>query len=321
MQQAQTPPLDRVPPRRSGRSGLHVPALTLGLGRGPHRPVRDLRTLVRAAMDLGVSSFDVTSPSHDRDSLFEEAGQAFQPWGRRRAELVLSARIGQGTYPRALRGYGSRQQIMSGLDTLLQRSSLTYLDVLYVHRNDPGTPLEETVSALADVVRQGKALYAGLSAVSPALLVQAHTLMTEYDAPAASCQVSYSLMDRWAERTVLSTCREQQVGVVACAPLAHGALSPTGQGSSPRRHALLRALTYIAASRGQSVEQLALSWALHDSRVTSALVSTSDPGHLGELHKATCRTAFTPTELAAIDACCPPPAPHSATHPLREEPQ
>ncbi|MGH3801859.1 MAG: aldo/keto reductase, partial [Pseudonocardiaceae bacterium] len=194
-------------------------------------------------------------------------------------------------------------------------------DVLYVHRIDPGTPLEETVGAMVDVVRQGKVLYVGLSAVSPAVLVQAQRLLTEYDAPAAGCQVSYSMMDRWAERTLLGTCREQQLGIIACAPLAHGALSTIGRGSSAGRQALLRALKHVAISRGQSVEQLALSWALRDPHVASGLVSTSDPEHLVELHEATRRTEFSAMELAAIDACCPPPTPHHSTAPAVEEPE
>lgn len=308
MTQAEIAHLDRVPPRRSGRSGLHLPVLTLGLSRGPHRPAPNLKTLVRTAATIGITSFDITSPSHDRDGIFEAAGQALYPWRRRRAELTVSARIGQGTYPRALHGYGSRQQILSGLDSLLQRSSLTYLDVLYAHRIDPATPLEETVGALADIVRQGKAHYVGLSAVSPHTLLQAATLLTEYDTPAAACQISYSLLDRYAEPDLMETCRAQQWGIIACAPLAHGALSPQGGGFSAERQALLRALDYIAATRNQSVEQLALSWTLRDRHITSSLVTTSDPEHLIQLHKATQKTHFTATERAAIDACCPAPA-------------
>ncbi|MEV6576341.1 aldo/keto reductase [Streptomyces sp. NPDC051577] len=309
MQQVANPPLDSVPPRRSGRSGLRIPVLTLSLGRGSHRSYVDLQTLVRTAISLGVSSFDITSPSHDRGDLFTEVGRAFAPWDRRRAEMVVSARIGQGTYPRAIHGHGSRQQLLPGLDSLLRRSSLTYVDVLYLHRTDPDTPLEEAVGALADVVRQGKALYVGFSAVSPTVLRRAQALLTEYDTPAVGCQFSYSLLDRWAEQSMLVACREQQLGVIACAPLAHGALTPLGQGSSPVRRALLKALDYVAAPRSQSVEQMALSWALRDPNVASALVSTSDPEHLTQHHEATHQTDFSATVLAAIDDRCPPPAP------------
>lgn len=293
-----------VPFRRSGTSGLHLPVLSAGLGQSARGPQRCLRAVVRQVMEVGINSFDITAPSAAAEDLHDEAGYAFAPWLGRREEILVTARIGVGTRPRAFGGFSSRWQIMAGLDGLLRRTGLGHLDILYVHRFAPDTPVEETTAALADAVRQGKALYAGLSALAPVELVRANALLTELGVPAVSYQASYSLIDRWAENHMFDVLGEQGLGATACAPLAHGLLTTPRASGPGRRTALLMALARIAAARGQSVEQLAVSWALRDPRVTSVLLTSGDPGHLATAVDAVWHTRFAESELDALDACC-----------------
>lgn len=302
----------RMPYRRSGKSGLHLPMLSVALGHGPQRSASPLRPVVRKAFQLGISAFDITLSSGVGLNLAEEIGFALAPWQARREDFTISARIGLGTRPGPLHGFGSRWQILAGLDGLLRRTGLDYIDVLYMHRRDSGTPLEESTSALADAVKQGKILYPGLSSLAPATVVRANGLLAQLGTPAVAFQGSYSLLDRWAEDGLLDVLNCQGIGSMACAPLAHGLLTSTGVPRSPSgrggKQPILEALTHIGSSRNQSVEQMAVSWALRDPRVTSALITTTSPQHLTSLHEAVHHTDFTPSELAALDACCPSPA-------------
>ncbi|MFE3584880.1 aldo/keto reductase [Streptomyces vinaceus] len=266
---------------------------------------------MQQAVEAGLISIDITVPFARSEDFYDELAFALAPWLSRREELLVSARIGLGTRPRPITGFSSRWQILAGLDALLHRTGLRYLDILYVHRLAPTTPVEETVDALADTVRQGKALYLGLSALPPSSVVQVNALLTEVGVPPVAYQASYSLMDRWLEQHALGVLNEQGLGATACAPLAHGLLKTReeshGRDPSGSRRAIVAALSIIARSRGQSVEQLAVSWALRDPRVTSALFTTTDPRHLTSLCEAATQTAFTPTELDALNACCPAP--------------
>ncbi|MEU7183683.1 MULTISPECIES: aldo/keto reductase [Streptomyces] len=298
-----------LPHRRSGRSGLHLPLLTLGL-----RPSPDFPSLLRHALQSGITAFDATPRHTSYGSPTEgEIGRALGVWRAERPDLVISARIGLATGPGPLDGFGSRKHILSTLDRVLRRIGLDHLDILYAHRYDPTTPLEETMGALASAVHQGKALYTGISGYAPAPAGQAAGLLRGLGAPAVACQASYSLLNRWVEEGLLDILDEHGIGCIACAPFHHGDLprlaplwpSPL-DARSPRGHG--DELSDLAAARGQSIAQLALSWTLRDPRITSALLTTSCPAHLLESSHATRNLTFTPAELIALDACCPPDA-------------
>ncbi|WDO11207.1 aldo/keto reductase (plasmid) [Streptomyces murinus] len=297
--------------RRSGRTGLHLPMLSLGLGRGRHRTPIALPSLVRKALELGINSFDITAPYRRSHEFYAEVRSAFSACQPKREEFFVSVRIGLGTGPLPFAGYSSRRQLLAGVDGLLRDTALDYVDILYLHRLDPQTPLTEATTALADAIRLGKALYPGLSAFSGRALTEANAVLTSHGTPAAALQVSYSLMDRWAEEGLLDTLAIQGIGGVACAPMAHGQLT-TGRkrgrfmpGSKART---IETLTQLAAARGQTLEQLAISWALRDQRISSALLTTTDHSHLAAVCEAVHHTDFTAEELVAFDACCPIPA-------------
>ncbi|MGY9067002.1 aldo/keto reductase [Streptomyces sp. CAS3] len=312
-------PSNRTQYRRSGHTGLHLPVLSVGLGRGPQRAPVALPSLVRAALESGINSFDITAPYRKAHEFYAEVRSAFAACQMRREEFFVTARIGLGTGPLPFAGFSSRRQLLAGIDGLLRDTELNYVDVLYVHRLDSQTPPTEATTALADTIRLGKALYPGLSAFSGRALTEAHSMLTEHGAPAAALQVSYSLMDRWAEEELLETTSRQGIGTVACAPLAHGQLTTRARGrfTPGSRQRTMETLTQLAAARGQTLEQLAISWALRDQRIVSALLTTTDHSHLTMACEAARRTDFTAEELTALDACCPAPA--STILPASEE--
>ncbi|MFI1167495.1 L-glyceraldehyde 3-phosphate reductase [Streptomyces sp. NPDC020801] len=315
-----------MPYRRTGRSGLKLPALSLGLWHnfGPDRPVATQRAILRRALDLGVTHFDLANnygpPPGAAESALGEALKAdLAPY---RDELVISTKAGYLMWPGPYGEWGSRKYLLSSLDQSLKRLGLEYVDIFYSHRPDPGTPLEETMGALHSAVRQGKALYAGVSNYSAEQTREAARILGELGTPLLIHQPRYSMLDRRPEEQgLLDTLEELQVGSIAYSPLEQGLLTaryldgiPEGSraaGDSPflgsdavtgELVGRLRALEEIAKSRGQSLAQMALAWVLRGGRVTSALVGASSPQQLEDSVAATRNLDFDAEELARIDA-------------------
>ncbi|MBO8193815.1 L-glyceraldehyde 3-phosphate reductase [Streptomyces oryzae] len=289
--------------RRTGRSGLKLPAISLGLWHnfGDDRALATQRAILRRAFDLGVTHFDLANnygppPGSAELNFGRIFAQDFRPY---RDELVISTKAGYLMHPGPYGEWGSRKYLLSSLDASLSRMGLDHVDIFYSHRYDPETPLEETMGALASAVRQGKALYAGISSYSAARTREAARLLREMGVPALIHQPSYSMINRWTEEDGLLDALEQEgMGCIAFAPLAQGLLTdkyldgiPEGsraaQGKSLDPALLtdevvrrLRGLNGVAERRGQSLAQLALRWVLRDPRMTSALIGASSVAQL-----------------------------------------
>ncbi|MGI5142582.1 MULTISPECIES: L-glyceraldehyde 3-phosphate reductase [unclassified Streptomyces] len=312
--------------RRTGHSGLRLPAVSLGLWQnfGDDRPLETQRAILRRAFDLGVTHFDLANnygpPYGAAERNFGTLmAQDFRP---HRDELVISTKAGMDMWPGPYGEWNSRKSLLASLDQSLRRMGLEYVDIFYSHRFDPDTPLEETVGALASAVQQGKALYVGISSYSSKDTRQAARLLRDMGVPALIHQPAYSLLNRWAEDDgLLDSLEEEGMGCIAFSPLAQGLLTdrylngiPVGsraaRGSSLGPDQLtddliarLRALDAIARRRGQTLAQLAISWVLRDPRMTSALTGASSVAQL-EANLAAVRSAPLSTEeLAEIDAC------------------
>jgi L-glyceraldehyde 3-phosphate reductase len=313
----------RMPFRRCGRSGLQLPAIALGLwwNFGSDRPLETSRAIVRRAFDLGVTHFDLANnygPPYGsaEESFGRLVHQDLRPF---RDELVISSKAGYDMWPGPYGEWGSRKYLLASLDQSLTRLGLEYVDVFYSHRFDPETPLEETMGALDTAVRQGKALYAGISSYSAENTREAATILRELGTPLLIHQPSYSLLNRWIEPDLLDTLGELGVGCIAFSPLAQGMLTDKYLGGIPEGSraswpsslspdllteeslAKIRALNELASGRGQTLAQMALAWTLRDSRVTSALVGASSVGQLEENLRALQRLDFSDDELAEID--------------------
>lgn len=315
-----------MPYRRTGRSGLKLPALSLGLWHnfGPDRPVATQRAILRRAFDLGVTHFDLANNYGPPPGAAESAlGDALKAdFAQHRDELVISTKAGYLMWPGPYGEWGSRKYLLSSLDQSLARMGLDYVDIFYSHRPDPETPLEETMGALHSAVQQGKALYVGISNYSAEQTREAARILAELGTPLLIHQPRYSMLDRRPEdEGLLDTLDELQVGSIAYSPLEQGLLTsryldgiPEGlraASDSPFLSAdtvtqdlvrQLRALDEIAKSRGQSLAQLALAWVLRGGRVTSALIGASSPQQLEDSVAATRALDFTAEELARIDA-------------------
>ncbi len=314
---------DRMTYRRCGRSGLKLPAVSLGLWQnfGHDRPLETGRAIVRRAFDLGVTHFDLANnygpPYGSAEENFARLmHQDLRPY---RDELVISTKAGYDMWPGPYGDLGSRKYLLASLDQSLKRMGLDYVDIFYSHRHDPETPLEETIGALDTAVRQGKALYAGISSYSAAKTEEAAAILRELGTPLLIHQPSYSLLNRWIEEGLLDTLGELGAGCIVFSPLAQGMLTdkylngiPPGSraaqdGSlspkllSDEALARIRALNEIAAGRGQSLAQMALAWTLRDSRVTSALIGASSVEQLEANIGSLDRLDFPPEELAEID--------------------
>jgi L-glyceraldehyde 3-phosphate reductase len=315
---------DRMTYRRCGRSGLDLPAVSLGLWQnfGFDRPLENGRKIVRRAFDLGVTHFDLANnygPPYG--SAEENFGRLMQldlrPY---RDELVISTKAGYDMWPGPYGNAGSRKYLLASLDQSLKRMGLDYVDIFYSHRFDPETPLEETMGALDTAVRQGKALYAGISSYSSARTKEAAAILRDLGTPLLIHQPSYSLLNRWIEEDGLpDTLGELGVGCIVFSPLAQGMLtdrylkgvpadSRAAQNGSLSSKLLtddalarIRALNEIAAQRGQSLAQLALAWALRDPRITSTLIGASSVEQLEANVGFLDRLDFSPEELAEID--------------------
>ena len=309
--------------RRSGRSGLDLPLVSLGLWQnfGGVDPLERSRAIVRRAFDLGITHFDLANnygpPYGSAEETFGKLlRDDLRPY---RDELVISTKAGYDMWPGPYGEWGSRKYLLASLDQSLRRTGLESVDIFYSHRFDPSTPLEETMGALDTAVRQGKALYAGISSYTAEQTQEAVRIMGSLGTPVLIHQPSYSLVNRWIEGGLLDVLGREGVGCIAFSPLAQGVLTgkylggvPAGSraaqnGSlssdqiSERTLAHVRALAEIAAARGQSLAQLALSWALRDQRVTSVLIGASSVAQLEENLAAADHTSFTDEELAAID--------------------
>jgi L-glyceraldehyde 3-phosphate reductase len=309
--------------RRCGASGLKLPAISLGLwwNFGHDRPLETSRAIVRRAFDLGITHFDLANnygPPYG--SAEENFGRILRSdLGPYRDELVISTKAGYDIWPVPNGDWGSRKFLLASLDLRLQRMGLDYVDIFYSHRFDPGTPLEETMGALDTAVRQGKALYVGISSYSASKTREAEAILRALGTPLLIHQPSYSMLNRWIEPELLSALGELGVGCIVFSPLAQGMLTDKYLGGVPagsrasRPTSLapdlitdealvkIRALNEIAERRGQTLAQMALAWTLRDARVTSALIGASSVGQLEDNVAALESRAFTGDELAEID--------------------
>jgi L-glyceraldehyde 3-phosphate reductase len=310
--------------RRCGRSGLLLPAISLGLWHnfGHDRPFTTEQDICRRAFDLGVTHFDLAN------NYGPPYGAAEENFGRllatdfagHRDEFVISTKAGYDMWPGPYGEGGSRKYLLASLDQSLLRLGLDYVDIFYSHRFDPDTPLEETMSAVATAVTQGKALYAGISSYSSARTVEAARLLADHGVPLLIHQPSYSMLNRWLDDDeLLDTLEGVGAGCIAFSPLAQGLLTDryldgipadsrvaTGGAMSrdmitEDRLARVRALAAMAEARGQSLAQMAVAWALRDPRMTSVVIGTSSVAQLEDSLAALDNLAFTDEELAAID--------------------
>ncbi|MET8967478.1 L-glyceraldehyde 3-phosphate reductase [Streptomyces hydrogenans] len=316
---------DSMEYRRSGRSGLKLPAVSLGLWHnfGDDRTLDSQRAILRRAFDLGVTHFDLANnygppPGSAELNFGKLFAQDFAPY---RDELIISTKAGYEMHPGPYGEWGSRKYLLSSLDASLNRMGLDYVDIFYSHRFDPETPLEETMGALASAVRQGKALYVGVSSYNAEQTAEAARLLKEMGVPALIHQPSYSMINRWTEDAgLLDTLETAGMGCISFVPLAQGLLTnkylkgiPEGsratQGKSLDPNLLsdevlrrLRGLADIAERRGQSLAQLALKWVLRDPRMTSALIGASSVAQLEENVAALASGPLTDDELKEIDS-------------------
>jgi L-glyceraldehyde 3-phosphate reductase len=309
--------------RRSGRSGLDLPLLSLGLWHnfGGVDPLERSRAIVRRAFDLGITHFDLANnygpPYGSAEETFGKLlRDDLRPY---RDELVISTKAGYDMWPGPYGEWGSRKYLLASLDQSLRRMGLDYVDIFYSHRFDPSTPLEETMGALDTAVRQGKALYAGISSYTAEQTHEAVQIMRSLGTPILIHQPSYSLINRWIEGGLLDVLREEGIGCIAFSPLGQGLLTDKyldgiPEGSRASRDSSLspdsldeptlakvRALNAVAAGRGQSLAQLALAWVLREERVTSALIGASSVEQLEANVVALDGLSFSEDELAEID--------------------
>jgi L-glyceraldehyde 3-phosphate reductase len=315
---------DSMQYRRVGRSGLQLPAISLGLWQnfGGDRPLETQRAIVRRAFDLGITHFDLAN------NYGPPYGSAEENFGRilatdlrgHRDELVISTKAGYDMWPGPYGDRGSRKYLLASLDQSLSRMGLPYVDIFYSHRVDPDTPLSETMGALDTAVRQGKALYAGISSYSARRTRQAAAILRTLGTPLLIHQPSYSMLNRWIEEDgLLDVLEEEGVGCIVFSPLAQGLLTDryldgVPEGSRASRPgtidddqlneatlAKVRTLHELAGRRGQSLAQMAIAWTLRDPRVTSALLGASSVAQLEANVAALDNLGFGDEDLAEID--------------------
>lgn len=308
--------------RRSGRSGLLLPALSLGLWQnfGGDDPSDENRKIVRRAFDQGITHFDLANnygpPYGSAESNFGKLLKT--DLAGHRDELVISSKAGWDMWPGPYGDWGSRKYLIASLDQSLQRMGLEYVDIFYHHRPDLETPLEETMGALASIAHQGKALYAGISQYQPDRTREAAKILRSMGAPLLIHQPVYSMLNRWIEPELLDALEEAGAGCIPFSPLAQGQLTdryldgiPPGsratRGWSLTPDAVqqnmekVRGLREIARKRGQALSQMALAWVLRDPRITSAIVGVSSVRQLDENLAALDNLEFSPEELKQID--------------------
>lgn len=314
--------------RRSGRTGLQLPAISLGLWHnfGGVDTLENSRAMLRRAFDLGITHFDLANnygppPGSAEENFGILLKQDFLPY---RDELVISTKAGYLMWPGPYGEWGSRKYVLASLDQSLKRMGLEYVDIFYSHRFDPNTPLEETMGALAHAVKQGKALYAGISSYSPEQTRQAARILRDLGTPCLIHQPVYSIFNRWVEDGLLTTLAEEGMGMIPFSPLAQGMLTdkylqgvPEGSRASkahgflkagqitPERLEQIQKLNDIAHARRQTLAQMALAWVLRHPETTSALIGASSVAQIDDCVGALQRLDFTAEELAAIDAIAP----------------
>ena len=313
----------RMPYRRCGRSGLDLPAISLGLWQnfGGVDVFETGRAILRRAFDLGITHFDLANnygpPYGSAEENFGRwMTEDFRPF---RDELIISTKAGYDMWPGPYGDGGSRKYLLASLDQSLKRMGLDYVDIFYSHRVDASTPLEETMAALAHAHRQGKALYVGISSYSPELTRKAYDILKSEGVPLLIHQPSYSLLNRWVEQGLLETLGELGVGCIAFSPLAQGMLTKKYLGGIPedaravrgkyfptdalseQNLAHVRALNQLAEQRGQTLAQMAIAWVLRDPRVTSALVGARTVEQLEDSVGALRNPHFSAEELATIN--------------------
>jgi L-glyceraldehyde 3-phosphate reductase len=315
---------DQIPYRRSGRSGLKLPAISLGLWHnfGDDRTLDSQRAIVHRAFDRGITHFDLAN------NYGPPAGSAEANFGTilatdlkaYRDELVISTKAGYDMWPGPYGEWGSRKYLMASLDQSLQRLGLDYVDIFYSHRFDPDTPLYETCSALDAAVRQGKAQYVGISSYSGQRTEEAAQILRDLGTPVLIHQPSYSLLNRWIEEDLLDVLEREGIGCIAFSPLAQGMLTDKYLGGNvpadsraaegrflttdmltPDALTHIESLNKMAIQREQSLAQMAIAWTLRDERVTSALIGASSVKQLDENLAALDNLEFTDDELAQID--------------------
>ncbi|GAB3620302.1 L-glyceraldehyde 3-phosphate reductase [Glutamicibacter endophyticus] len=306
--------------RRVGNSGLLLPPLSLGLwwNFGDNRPFDAQREVLRHAFDSGINHFDLAN------NYGPPAGSAEENFGRMmrkdfkgyRNELVISSKAGYDMWPGPFGSFGSRKYLISSAEASLQKLGVNYVDIFYSHRFDPKTPLEETIGALDTLVRQGKALYAGISSYSAERTAQAAQIARDLGTPLVIHQPSYNILNPWVEHGLLDTLRDEQMGAIAFTPLAQGLLTDKylnttevqRQGGRRSLEAHLteenltkvRRLNEVAQSRGQSLAQMSIAWLLRDGAATSVLIGASSTAQLDENLSALQNLEFSSEELAQI---------------------
>lgn len=324
--QAQSSRYDQMVYRRCGKSGLQLPAITLGFWHnfGHDQDYQNSKAMAFKAFDLGVTHMDLAN------NYGPPAGSAEENFGRimkdglaaYRDELLISTKAGYDMWPGPYGEWGSKKYVLASLDQSLKRMGLEYVDIFYSHRFDPNTPLEETMGALAQAIRQGKALYVGISSYSPQKTQEAYQILKEMGVSCLIHQPSYSMFNRWIEpdqKDLLGTLEKLGVGCIAFSPLAQGVLTDRYLNGVPEgsrvtksdslsmdhlneeKLSKVRNLNQIAKQRGQSLAQMAIAWVLRDSRVTSALIGASSVNQLLNNLKALNNLQFTEVELKEID--------------------
>ena len=310
--------------RRCGRSGLLLPEISLGLWHnfGSVDVFSNFIRIAHAAFDNGITHFDL---ANNYGPVYGSAEENFgrilkKGLGAYRDELVISTKAGYDMWPGPYGNWGSRKYLMTSLDQSLKRMGLDYVDIFYSHRPDPETPIEETMSALADIVRQGKALYIGISNYNADQTAKALAVLKEHRVPCLIHQARYSMLDRWTEPDLLPLLQQEGVGMIAFSPLAQGMLTnkylhgipensraAKSTGHLQREQVTedvinkVRQLNELAVGRGQTLAEMALAWLLKDDRVTSVLVGASSVEQLMDNLRALQNTKFSKEEIQAIE--------------------
>lgn len=315
---------DTMKYNRSGRSGLKLPAISLGLwyNFGGIDMFENGRAMARRAFDLGVTHFDLANnygppPGSAEENFGKIFKQNFIPY---RDEMIISTKAGYDMWPGPYGEWGSRKYLLASLDQSLKRMELDYVDIFYSHRPDPNTPLEETMGALDTAVRQGKALYVGISSYDAETTLKASQILRQMGTPCLIHQPSYSMLNRWVENGLLDVLEQEGIGCIAFSPLAQGQLTnrylhgiPAGARATKTERVWLtpadvqknlgkvHQLNEVAQARGQKLSQMAIAWVLRKPQLTSALIGASSVTQLEENLAALNKLSFTPEELQRIE--------------------